>query len=271
MTKLSVLISVYHKERPEHLRQSLESIFQQETPADEVVLVEDGPLTDSLRLVIRQMQEHYPQLKTVTLEQNQGLGRALREGLRHCSHDIVARMDSDDIAKPDRFTKELAWLEAHPETAVVGSWVDEFLDDPSHPISVRKVPERHEELRAYSHYRNPMNHPTVMFRKTAVEDAGSYQHCELFEDYDLWARMMTKGYCFHNLQESLLWFRLTSQPFSQRGGISYIGKETSFQKRLWKMGYISFPRMSLNILIRTFVRLIPKRWRKYGYLFFLRK
>ena len=269
--RFSVLISVYHKEQPAHLQQSLDSIFNQTMPPSEVVLVEDGQLTDGLYEVIHQAKQLHPELRSVVLPKNQGLGLALREGLQHCSYDLVARMDSDDIAKPERFAKELAYLEAHPETSVVGSWVDEFQDDTAKPLSIRKVPEHHETLVRFSHYRNPMNHPTVMFRKADVEAAGNYQHCELFEDYDLWARMMQQGYKLHNLQESLLWFRLTSQPFSQRGGLGYIGREMYFQKRLWHMGYISLGRMILNMLIRTLVRLIPRKWRKYSYLFFLRK
>lgn len=269
--RFSVLISVYHKEQPAHLQQSLESIFNQTMPPSEVVLVEDGPLTEGLYEVISRAKQLHLEMITVTLSKNQGLGLALKAGLQRCSCDLVARMDSDDIAKPERFAKELAYLETHPETSVVGSWVDEFQDDTAKPLSIRKVPESHEALVRFSHYRNPMNHPTVMFRKADVEGAGSYQHCELFEDYDLWARMMQQGYRLHNLQESLLWFRLTSQPFSQRGGISYIGHEMSFQKRLWHMGYISLSRMILNMLVRTLVRLIPRKWRKYGYLFFLRK
>ena len=269
--RFSVLISVYHKEQPAHLQQSLESIFNQTMPPSEVVLVEDGPLTEGLYEVISRAKQLHIEMITVTLSKNQGLGLALKAGLQRCSCDLVARMDSDDIAKPERFAKELAYLETHPETSVVGSWVDEFQDDTAKPLSIRKVPESHEALVRFSHYRNPMNHPTVMFRKADVEGAGSYQHCELFEDYDLWARMMQQGYRLHNLQESLLWFRLTSQPFSQRGGISYIGHEMRFQKRLWHMGYISLGRMMLNMLVRTQVRLIPRKWRKYGYLFFLRK
>ena len=269
--RFSVLISVYHKEQPAHLQQSLDSIFYQTMPPSEVVLVEDGPLTEGLYEVISRAKQLHPEMITVTLSKNQGLGLALKAGLQRCSCDLVARMDSDDIAKPERFAKELAYLETHPETSVVGSWVDEFQDDITKPLSIRKVPENHEALLRFSHYRNPMNHPTVMFRKADVEGAGSYQHCELFEDYDLWARMMQQGYRLHNLQESLLWFRLTSQPFSQRGGIGYIGHEMSFQKRLWHMGYISLGRMILNMLVRTQVRLIPRKWRKYGYLFFLRR
>ena len=167
--KFSVLIAVYAKETPTHLEQSLESIFHQDLPPDEVVLVEDGPLTADLDEVVARFKAQHEALQIVKLPQNQGLGLALKVGLTHCQYDIVARMDSDDLSKPHRFSKEMAWLEAHPETDVVGSWTDEFADTSGKVISTRRVPETHEALLRFSRYRNPMNHPTVMFRKAAVE------------------------------------------------------------------------------------------------------
>ncbi len=269
--KFSVLIAVYAKEAPAHLEQSLESIFRQELPPDEVVLVEDGPLTPALDEVVARFKEAHTRLHIEKLPQSQGLGLALKEGLAHCQYEIVARMDSDDIATPQRFSKEMAWLEAHPETDVVGSWTDEFSEASGQVISTRRLPETHEALLKFSHYRNPMNHPTVMFRKAAVERAGGYRHRELFEDYDLWVRMLQQGARFHNLQESLLMFRLSPQFYRRRGGWHYILLESAFQHWMYEVGHISWMRMAGNIMVRTLIRLIPDRWRKYGYLFFLRR
>ncbi len=269
--KFSVLIAVYAKEQPANLQQSLESIFRQELPPTEVILMEDGPLTAELEAVVAAYSERHPELHIVKCEKNRGLGLTLREGMHHCHYDIIARMDSDDIAKPERFQKETAYLEAHPQTDIVGSWVDEFQDAPEHPISIRKVPETHELLKQFSHSRNPMNHPTVMFRKKAVIEAGNYRHCPLFEDYDLWVRMMINGARFHNLQESLLLFRMTPQMFSRRGGSNYTRQEIRFQRSLYRIGYIGLAKMIMNIVSRTFFRIIPGKWRKYGYLFFLRR
>lgn len=269
--KFSVLIAVYDKELPSNLRQSLDSIFNQQMPPNEVVLVEDGPITQALEQVVMDYTIMYPELKVVKLEHNVGLGLALSEGLKHCSYDIVARMDSDDLSRPERFSKQAAWMELHPETDVIGSWVDEFSDDSSKIISTRRLPETHSELLRFSRYRNPMNHPTVMFRKKAVLEAGSYRHCPLFEDYDLWVRMMQHGAKFHNLQESLLLFRLTTQLFDRRGGRMYIRQELNFQRKMYHMGHITLSRLIVNCIVRTLLRLIPNGWRKFGYLFFLRR
>ena len=195
----SVLLSLYHKESPLFLRQSLTSIFTQTLLPIEVVLVEDGPLTDELYAVIKEFTSQHPELKVISLPTNRGLGKALNEGLKHCSYDLVARMDTDDIAKPDRFEKQLAIFLEHPEIDVVGAWIDEFEGEVSNVLSMRKVPEQHENILRFAKGRCPVNHPVVMFRKSAVLKAGGYKHFPLFEDYYLWVRMLMNGARFYNI------------------------------------------------------------------------
>ncbi|MBE6270881.1 MAG: glycosyltransferase [Prevotella ruminicola] len=271
MNRISVLISVYSKEKPAYLQQSLDSIFAQTMLPDEVVLVEDGPLTEPLLEVIASFAQQHQELHIVKLPTNVGLGLALNEGLKHCHNNLVARMDSDDLMKPERLAKQAAYLEQHPEIAVVGSWTEEFRDSIHESCTIRKVPETHEQLVAFSRRRNPMNHPTVMFRKQAVEAADSYHHCLLFEDYDLWIRMMRQGARFYNLQESLLYFRVSNDFFKRRGGWAYIRQEIRFQHSLHRKGHIGFRVMLQNIIMRTILRSIPNKWRQKSYLFLLRK
>jgi len=271
MMKFSVLMSVYAKEKPEHLRESLESVFRQTLPPDEVVLVEDGPLTATLQAVVDKFAAKHETMKVVALRENIGLGRALHEGLQHCTHDLVARMDSDDVCMADRFEAQTAYFGQHPDTDVLGGWVSEFKGDTTNVLSVRKVPENHDELLRFSRKRNPMNHPAVMLRKSAVERAGSYRDCKLFEDYDLWVRLFQTGATFHNLQRPLLWFRMSDQLFNRRGGAGYIRKEIQFQWSLYRRRHIPLTRMGCNILQRTGIRLLPNRLRKNFYLFLLRR
>ena len=128
MMKFSVLLSIYYKEQPEYLRLALDSIFSQTVKANEVVLVEDGKLTDELEKVVTEYEALYPELNVVRFEKNRGLGHALNDGLKYCSYDLIARADTDDICKPNRFEKQVQVLEAHPEYDLVSSWVDEFID-----------------------------------------------------------------------------------------------------------------------------------------------
>ena len=261
----SILLAVYKKENPVYLSQRLESIFSQILFPHEVVLVKDGPLTDDLERVINKYQSKYYILKVVSLPVNQGLGKALNEGLKHCSHDLVARMDTDDIVKPDRFEKQLKIFQEDPEVDVVGSWIDEFEGDISHVVSVKRLPECHEEILSFAKKRNPINHPVVMFRKKAVLAAGGYQHFPLFEDYYLWVRMLMNGAKFYNIQESLLYFRSSPDMFKRRGGLKYVGTEVRFQNFLLRSHFISFPRYVQNVIIRVITRIMPNRWRALLY------
>lgn len=255
--EISVLMSIYKKENPVYLRDSLESIFNQTFSPSEIVIVEDGILTEELYSVIDGYVNKYSIVKIVKLNENYGLGYALSIGLNYCTNDVVARMDSDDICKPNRFEVQVKYMETHPEVDVLGSWIDEFYETKENVVSVRRVPENSKELYEFSKKRNPMNHPTVMFRKSSVLKAGGYQTCMLLEDYYLWARMFKMGMVFHNIQGSLLYFRLSHDIYKRRGGLKYAITEVKFQIELHKIGYLTIFETIRNIASRFFVRVMP--------------
>lgn len=266
----SVLLSLYAKESHAFLKQSLDSVFTQTLFPTEVVLVEDGPLTDELKSVILDYKHRYSNLKVVILEHNQGLGKALNEGLKYCSYDLVARMDTDDIAKPDRFQKQYDLFQKHPEIDVCGSWIDEFSDSTNNVISTRKLPEWHNDILFYAKSRNPINHPVVMFKKSAVLAAGGYQHFPLFEDYYLWLRMLKNGAIFYNIQESLLYFRISPDMFKRRGGLKYAIDELRFINVMLNMNMITYKQFVLNVITRFPVRIAPNQVRSWLYKKILR-
>ena len=266
----SVLLSVYHKETTSFLRQSLDSIFSQTRLPAEVVLVEDGPLTDELFAAIDEYVKQYDILKVIPLPQNVGLGVALNEGLKYCTYELVARMDTDDIAKPDRFEKQLHVFENNPDVDVCSAWIEEFIDEPNNIVSIKKVPEKHWEIVKYAQKRCPVNHPVVMFRKSSVQIVGGYKHFPLLEDYYLWIRLMIDGAKFYNIQESLLYFRASSEMFARRGGWKYLMTEIRFQKLIHEMGFVTFGRLAVNSLIRLPVRLCPNKLREFMYTRMLR-
>lgn len=268
---ITVLMSIYYKEHPAYFRASLDSLFAQTLLPDEIVLVEDGPLTSELDNVVSEYAERYPILKVVPMPVNQGLGKALNEGLKHCSYELVARMDTDDIAMPDRFQKQMEVFNKHPEVDVCSAWIDEFVGDVQNVTSTRKLPEWHEDIVLYAQGRNPMNHPVVMFRKSKVLAAGGYQHFPLFEDYYLWARMLKSGAKFYNIQQSLLLFRTSPDMFKRRGGWKYAKDEFCFQKMLLKMGLITRKRFVMNVVIRFPSRIIPNGLRSLIYKKLLRR
>ncbi|MBD5344417.1 MAG: glycosyltransferase [Bacteroides sp.] len=268
--EFSVLMSLYAKEKPEYLRESLHSVFHQSLPPTEVVMVEDGPLTGPLYEVLDATEKEHPELKRVRLAENGGLGNALNEGLKHCTYDLVARMDTDDICFPDRFEKQVKYLESHPEIDIFSGWIEEFEGDISNVKSVRKVPETHEEIKNYIGSRNPLNHPAVVFRKDAVNKAGGYRHFPLFEDWYLWSRMMVSGAVFGNVQDNVLHFRTSADMFKRRGGFRYALDSIRFQRELHRLGLISRFSMLKSSIIRTAVYIMPNSIRSFIYKTFLR-
>lgn len=270
-TSFSVLLSLYYKEQPDYLYTSLESIFNQSLKPDEVVLVLDGPITTELETIVNNAVSNHPELKVITIPNNVGLGKALNEGLKYCNNKLVARMDTDDIAKPDRFERQVAVFEKYPNVEVVSSWIDEFIDSSDNIVSTRKLPEFPFEIFKYGKSRCPINHPAVMFKKEAILFAGGYRHFPLFEDYYLWVRLLLNGAKFYNVQESLLLFRTSSDMYRRRGGIRHAFNEIKFQNHIRKIGYINWGQCIFNISIRFITRLVPNNIRAYIYKSFLRK
>ena len=149
-TKFSVLMSIYAKEKPEYARACFDSLLSQTCPADEWVVVEDGKLTDPLYSLLNTYQVRYPNLiKRVPLKQNCGLGIALREGIKHCSNELIARMDTDDIARNDRFERQLAEFEKNPQLDICGSQIKEFVDSTDNVVSRRIVPTNDAAIKKF--------------------------------------------------------------------------------------------------------------------------
>lgn len=249
-TQYSVLLSLYYKEKPEYLRESLDSVFSQTLLSDDVVLVEDGEVGDALECVVREYEGRYPQLHVVRFAKNRGLGAALNDGLKYCKHELVARMDTDDIAKPYRMERQVKFMWKHPEIAAVGSWIEEFRGGTNNIVSLRKLPEHSNEIFDFGKKRNPLNHPTVMFRKEEVMKVDGYKPFRLFEDYYLWVRMMVNGARFYNIQESLLLFRTSPAMYNRRGGLKYALNEASFLLMMQRMGYIGLMGTIQNLMMR---------------------
>lgn len=269
--KFSVLMSVYFKESPSYLEAALSSIFTQTVMPDEVVLVEDGPLTSELDETINKFEQEYPTiLKLVKFETNRGLGQALHDGLLECSNEIVFRMDTDDIAHKDRFEKQLKIFKEKNVDAV-GSNITEFDETMTNITSHRIVPELDKDIKAMAKSRNPINHMTIAFKKQAVIEAGNYLDMMYFEDYYLWVRMMSKGYTFYNIQEELIDVRGGNDMIKRRGGKKYIKPIINFEKAILKLGYISKFEYLKNTTKRIIGSLIPNGLRFFLYKKLLRK
>lgn len=266
MTKFSVLMSLYIKEKPQYVEECFQSLLRQTVKADEWVVVEDGPLTEELYAVLDKYEKEYPGLiKRVPFKENRGLGLALQSGVPECTYDIIARMDTDDICREDRFEKQLAEFEKDPGLDIIGSHIDEFEDTPDTIVAKRLVPVTDAEIKKYQKKRDAFNHMTVMYKKKAVLDAGNYQSCSLMEDTYLWVRMMKNGVKCKNVDDALVYARIGKDMFTRRGGWAYFKKYKAGQKMVYDTGYISWLDYASVITIQFFVALVPRRLR--GWIF----
>lgn len=268
----SVLMSVYAQERTQYLREAIDSMLSQTIMPSEFVIVKDGNLTKELDSLIEQYQKEYKDLfRIIEIQENVGLGCALAIGIEACKNEYIARIDSDDIATPERCEKEIKMLNENSQIDVVGSITAEFNEKVSNVICYHKVPENNSQIYQFSKKRNPCIHSSIMMKKSKVISAGNYRNYLYFEDYDLWIRMMKKGYKFYNIQEILVYMRTDKNFYKRRGGLNYLKRMLKFKTEQYKNGFYSKKDYIITMGSHFIVCLLPNRLRKIIYLKFLRK
>lgn len=268
--KFSVLMSVYKNDVPRFFEQALQSVKSNSIKPTEVVLVCDGLLTDELEQVIVKYKDKLA-LNLVRLESNVGLGTALQLGIEYCQYEWIARFDADDICDLTRFEKQINFIKNYSDIDILGGQIIEFNENVDEKKLKRKrVPIIQDDIYIYAKSRNPMNHMTVMFRKSAVIAAGNYQNAQYYEDYDLWVRMLLKGYKFANMDEFLVYARAGEGMYGRRGGMNYLKQEICMQIKFFDLQFISLFQLSKNLTLRMPVRLLPNRVRGIIYSKLLR-
>ena len=274
MEKLySVLMSVYKRENPAYLEGSIRSMLEQSLPPADFVIVKDGPLTVELDAVIEKYRGERPELfQVIALEKNGGLGPALAAGIQYTKYELVARMDSDDYSAPTRCEEELDVFAQDPELGAVGCFEAEFFDTPAEVASVHRVPETNDEIYEFMKRRCALLHPTVMYKKSAVLSSGNYRSVPLYEDYDLFARMVlehkVKSY---NIQKPLYYIRISRDFYKRRGGAKYARTVLQFKYGMLKKHYTSFADFMVSGVGQACVCVMPNSVRKMIYMKFLRK
>jgi len=265
----SVLMSVYLGTKASELTTCFESLLSQTLPANEIVVVIDGPLTTETKHCLNQYCGRLP-IKPLPFPTNRGLGLALRDGLVACENELIARVDSDDVSLPQRFQKQTMFMVENSAISIVGSALCEtyYFRKTSTKV-IRNVPKSSHLGRSHR-IRNPLNHPTVMYRKSHVLSCGNYENCNLFEDYLLWAKIIQNGYKVANLCDPLVETTVDNEYFKRRGGLKYIFDEIALCKRLLALNYFSKINAATFLCTRIPLRLIPNPWRKFIYLTLLR-
>lgn len=264
MTPFSIITSIYKNDKPEFVRVALDSmLISQTVKPTEIVLVRDGQVPEVLDKLLNEYEAHYPEVfNIIRLNQNGGLGKALKLGVESAKYDILARMDSDDICLPNRFELQLKYLEQHPEVDILGGQISEFIGIPENIIGKRVVPCTNSEIYNFMKSRCAFNHVTVMFHKDAVLKAGNYQDWFWNEDYYLWVRMMKTKCQFANVPEVLVNVRSGADLYARRGGRKYYESEKGIKKlqldnkMITKMEYRYFvaQRYIIQILMPNWLR-----------------
>lgn len=266
--QFSVLLPVYGGDRADFLRRAFDSVTRdQHLVPTEVVIVRDGPVGAELQDLLEGLgtQTLVP-TRVVELAENVGLARALEAGLEVCSHEIVARMDADDISLPERFARQVPLVEAGLD--IVGSAIREFEEDEELGL-VRTPPLTSPEIAARSRFVSPFNHPTVVFRKAAVVRAGGYESLALMEDYWLFARMVLAGARTENLPDWLVLYRVGAGAYGRRGGRAILRSEVALQRKFLEVGFTSRGQCVRNVIVRGVYRLVPEGLRRRGYRWFV--
>lgn len=259
-------MSVYHKEKPEFLKEAMDSMFNQTVITNDFVLVCDGPLTKELDEIIEiEQKKHKNILNVVRLDENRGLGNALNEGLKHCKNNLVARMDSDDISCENRCEKQLVVFNSKPNISICSGNIAEFYTNKNKIQTIRKLAEKHKDIVRMSKFRNPFNHMATMFKKDDVINAGGYQHFQLLEDYYLWIRMLSDGAIAYNIQDILVYVRTGDNMYMRRGGLKYANSQKELNKYMLNIHWINFFQYLENDLIRLIISVAPNRIRKLIY------
>lgn len=299
---VSVLLSVYKGEQPAYLRCALDSILQQTFPPQEIVLMEDGPLTDELTHTIAQYLDdsslvveltpqdttesilakrasllsptasshaashpapHAPRFVIGRISENVMLGRALAMGVALCNNELVARMDTDDIALPNRLALQHDFFEAHPETTVLGGAIEEFNDEGT--LCRTKTIPGGKELRKYAKYRCPVNHMTVMFRRDDILRVGNYHHFPGLEDYELWSRALAHDCIFDNLPQTLVRARCNNDFSAKRGSRAYGNRYLTLRKWQREWGLLSFTEYLIALFATVVMVYSPAGLRSFLY------
>ncbi len=269
----SVLMSLYIKENPLFLEQCFISIWgNQNIKPNEIVLVLDGPIGSDLQKCL----EHWKKmigdtLVIVPLLKNIGLGKALNEGLKYCTNEWVFRMDTDDICKPDRFSKQVKYIINNPDVVLFSGQILEFDEIPSDSSVIKTVPTHHDDIVRYAQKRSPFNHMTVAYKKSVIESVGGYQHHLYMEDYNLWLRVIAAGYQVGNHPDVLLYARVGNGMHARRKGLQYIKSEKQLLDLKNELKLQNPLYANMMFLVRSAFRLMPSTVLGKFYNSFLRK
>lgn len=252
---LTVLMTVYHGTTQEEFDRAVASILQQTHPADEFLIVADGALRREVDAALS-AAEGSGAITVRRLPCNVGSGIASQHGLAAARGEFVARQDADDISLPHRLEREMAAIRARG-LDIVGSAMLEFIDSPDNLIGIRGSPGELRAILRRARMNNPINNPTVVFRRQLALEVGGYSDLRFMQDYDLFVRMLMAGAQAANLSEPLVMFNVGNGMLARRSGPAMLKHEWALQQRLVHNGVVGHLGAARNLALRGTFRMLP--------------
>ncbi|MGL4789812.1 MAG: glycosyltransferase [Anaerotignaceae bacterium] len=267
----TVILSVYSGEKAEFLKKSIDSIVNQTVKPDEFLIICDGPLTEELDKLLFEFEKENPNLFTIhRLETNMGTGYAANIGLKLCKNQLIAKMDSDDIAYSNRCEIQLKEFEKNPQIDMIGGFVSEFEGTPENEMAVKKVPLSHEEILTFAKRRNPFNNQTLMYKKDKAISCGGYTCNTRCEDYDFIVKMILDGAICKNLNQPLVHYRLDGGAYERRRNWKNTKGFIGVRYKNWRRGFSSFMDFLLPCIAQLILFVLPVGITKKFYIKYLR-
>lgn len=259
---VTVGIPYYFKTNKNELKAAIESILQQTRKPDMVHLIQDGPVPDELVEIVKYYLDKDNVIRHLSIPNRTGLPYALNYSIINSNTIYYARMDSDDISHPNRLERQLEYLIKYPNIDILGTWAMEFENDIHAPDNtIRKVPSDLNEIKKLFHYRNPLNHPSIVFRRDVFAKIGLYNPAFLkAQDTELYARALKKNIGIANIPEVLYYLRVTDvvnrRATSEHFKYQVIGR---YKYNTWSI------RLNVLKLLSIIFRLLPKSIQKICY------
>ena len=266
LLKLSLIIPVYIKTTKKNFIECFFSVINQKYLPKQILVCVDGPIKSSLKKYII-LLKNKKKIDTFYKEQNIGLGKILREAVIKSRYNLIARLDSDDICLNNRFIIQYKFLKKNKDIVMIGGWIDEV--NKNKIIFKKVLPKSFREIKEYAIFRNPINHPTVMFRKDKILEVGNYEHQPFFEDYLLWIKLMNKNKKIVNLDHSFVKMNIDENFYKRRSGFIYYLMFVQFQLKVYALNFINAYQLTINIFLRL-ILILPFPFNKLLYKTILR-
>ena len=270
LEKYSVLMSVYAGEKPEFLKQSIDSMINQTYPTDDFVLVCDGELTDELDKVIKEYENTCKCFRTLRFKNNIGTGKCANAGIAACKNEYIVKMDSDDISLPDRCEVSMYLCTKHPKIDMLGAYIEEFDSESGEFVSIKKTPCGNGDIHRYARRRNPFNNQTLVYKKSLAQKVGGYSGIKRCEDYEFVVKMLADGARGRNLDKVLVRYRITKGNYERRKNWANTRSFISVRWRIYRSGFSHLSDFVVPCAVQLVLFVLPKSLTGKIYKRFLR-